>query len=134
MSRHTLEVGDTYYEQKSSGMLVSTGAGSTGWFNSAVRALHPEGRIFGKTEPYGRFVLTEISATTGADGERTKRTLTVPPKTEGVVVPGSPLTIHSLNREGGVIVIDSHERIPFERGSTATIEIDESPLWVIGRG
>ena len=59
MSRHILEFRGRSEEQKGSGLLVATGAGSTGWYNSVYRSMHGTDGIFPRTETSARFLLTE---------------------------------------------------------------------------
>ena len=59
MSRHVLRFRRQREEQKSSGLLVVTGAGSTGWYQSAANGLAPARHSFPKQAPSFRFLLTE---------------------------------------------------------------------------
>jgi len=120
MSRNTIEYRGKEYEQKSSGIIIATGAGSTGWYNSANRFLFPEGNTFTKTEKKAVFINTEPYAYTRKIGELYA----------GEIREGEKLIIHSLNDEGGTVSCDSWEEYDFIRGKTAVIEIGE-PLRVI---
>lgn len=125
MSRHSLKLHETQIEQKSSGLLITTGAGSTGWYNNAIRSIFPDGLSFAPEEVYARFALTEIAASTKNE---------FPPLSEGVLLPGEELEITSLNREGGIVSSDSLFKEPFERGSILKVKIADDPLWVISSG
>ena len=59
MSRLMIKHNNDLIEQKGSGLIVTTGAGSTGWYNSAVRFLFPDEDIFPKTSKEARFLLSE---------------------------------------------------------------------------
>jgi NAD+ kinase len=134
MSRHRLEVTDsagvsTSIEQKSSGMLISSGAGSSGWAKSAGRYLHGGECDFSRESRYARFLLTEpSSAIPGRDDSRQSGPL--PSRCEGILLEGERLVVHSLNDSEGIVSIDSLEEIPFPRGRTITVRIDPNPLWV----
>ena len=106
MSRHILTYQGKEYEQKCSGLLVATGAGSTGWYKSAI----PLRDSFSKTIPSAAFVATESYS-----GRRHV--------TDGFFDYKEELTIHSLNDSEGIISVDSWNEVPFPRGSVAKIKI-----------
>ena len=99
MSRHILEFGGKSYEQKCSGIIVATGAGSTGWFKSVGgKSTWP------KHTRHAEFIITE------------------PYKTDltcGVIE--DELVIHSLNDSHGIISADSWSECNFDRGSSVKI-------------
>lgn len=134
MSRHRLEVtghnGErTSIEQKSSGMLITTGAGSSGWAKSAGRYLHTGEYDFPRESRYARFVLTEpSSAFPNRDDSRLNGP--IPARCDGVVLEGEQLVVHSLNDSEGIVSIDSLEEVQLPRGRTVTVRIDPQPLWV----
>lgn len=134
MSRHSLEVTDsvgvsTSIEQKSSGMLISSGAGSSGWARSAGRYLHGGQCDFPRDSRYARFLLTEpSSAIPGSHDLRGGGAL--PFRSDGILLEGERLVVHSLNDGDGIVSIDSLEEIPFPRGRTVIVRIDPRPLWV----
>jgi len=108
MSRQVIEWRGQKIEQKSSGIIISTGAGSTGWYNSAG------GKPFSRTQPLAKFIVTEPYRTNLFSGEIEK---------------GETLTIHSLNDEEGCASADSWEDYSFQRGQSAKIKIGK-PLFV----
>jgi hypothetical protein len=59
MSRPVLHFRRHREEQKSSGLLVVTGAGSTGWYRSAAKGLAPARDSFPQNSPSFCFLLTE---------------------------------------------------------------------------
>jgi NAD kinase len=134
MSRHRLEVTDdtgrkASLEQKSSGMLVITGAGSSGWARSAGRYLHGGDCDFPRESRYSRFLLTEPSlAIPGA--EDPPRQSALPTLCNGILLEGESLVVHSLNDSDGIVSIDSLEEVQFPRGRTVTVRLDSQPLWV----
>lgn len=112
---------DAPLERKDSGMLIATGTGSRGWFQSAVRAqFHfspqfdpaAEGAAYHSTES---FLDPDMQSGTG------------------VIVKGDIIHITSRFNRTGVIAIDAQEETTFDfpRGSVATITIEPDPLWVV---
>ncbi|RIL12220.1 MAG: hypothetical protein DCC75_00845 [Proteobacteria bacterium] len=121
MSRHVIKVAGLSEEQKCSGLLVTTGAGSTGWYNSASRYLHAGGDPFSRTERLARFLVTEPYQGKLASSELL----------EGSFDAGEELVIHSLNDSRGIVTADSNSRYTFGRGSVARIRISEDALKVV---
>lgn len=119
MTRHVLEYRGKKYEQKNSGMIIATGAGSTGWYDSAIKYLLPQGNQFPKTEKKAVFIMSEPYK----------------PKPDealaGELLPGEQLTLHSLNDGAGYASTDSWEEHDFSRGKTAVVTLSEQPLRVI---
>lgn len=114
-ARYVLKVGKRSEFQKSSGVLVSTAAGSNAWLGSAGGKKLPvkSGRVqFLVREPY--------------TGRLTK------PKLKGDVLPKSAsITIRSLNWHG-IIAIDSIREYPFREGAKVTIRSSKIPLRLVG--
>jgi len=130
MSRHRLEFVSSgtsevrSMEQKSSGLLIATGAGSSGWSTSAARYLFPEGIAFPRADRSARYLLTEASsALPGLKGG-------IPPGSTGIIREDGELTVHSLNDSDGFVSVDSLTDAPFPRGSKAVIRLAREPLWV----
>lgn len=121
MSRYVLKHGDKEETQKSSGLLITTGAGSTGWYDSACRYLHPEGSPFPRTAKQMVFLATEPF----------KGRLNQSKMLEGVVQEGETLTIKSLNDSEGIVSVDSLAEISFNRGAALEVRISDSPLKVL---
>jgi NAD kinase len=121
MSRHFLRMNEHAEEQKGSGLLVATGAGSGGWFHSAGRYLGPGDRRFPRTSPIARFVLTEPF-----QGKLQERNTVY-----GTLSPTSEFEVISLNDAEGLCVLDSYRAFPFPRGAKVTISLSERPLKVI---
>lgn len=114
-------------EQRSSGVLVYTGTGSTSWPKSAQRYLFPEGKPFPKDSRYIEFVLREPSDTVAS----AKGGHALPELLHAVIHEGERMIITSLNKDGGIVSLDSVFTVPFPRGSKAVIEIDPEPIWII---
>lgn len=113
-------------EQSSSGVLVSTGVGSTGWFSStqnmaaAVTALLLKGKAprlprlrLDWNDPRLAFVVREPFRSKASDVQLTA----------GLLEPGEELTIESHMPDAGVIFSDGVERdaLAFNSGAVATI-------------
>lgn len=110
-------------EQSSSGVLVSTGAGSTGWLSSVFNMAAAVAAFTGGTagvppalsweDPRLCYVVREPFASKHS-GIRV---------TAGVIAPGQSLTIESHMPQGGVIFSDGVEAdaLAFDSGAIATI-------------
>ncbi|MBI4440635.1 hypothetical protein HY639_00560 [Candidatus Woesearchaeota archaeon] len=120
MSRYVLVYRGREYEQKSSGIIIATGAGSTGWYDSAGRYFYPNGNQFAKTTQKAAFII--------AEPYRYRRK---PMPFAGDVLPGEELIIHSLHDAEGYASSDSWEEYAFSRGKTAVIRLSHHPLQVI---
>ena len=128
-SRHELEYRGQKVTQRSSGILISTGVGSTGWYASAGLYLGQQDRSFPKTARFARFELREPSVTiTEVDGTRVTQ---LPQFVEGPLEEGEVLRVTSLNDDEGLASRDSLDSVPFPRGSVAEISIDPNPCHVI---
>ncbi|MBI4028069.1 MAG: NAD(+)/NADH kinase [Verrucomicrobia bacterium] len=119
MSRHVLVHGKAREEQKCSGLIVATGAGSTGWYQSASCRLH-DARAFPKTEKLFKFVVTEPYQGHSVHCLHP----------HGTVRTGEELKIVSLNDSRGILSIDALEEHPFHEGSVARIRLGK-PLRVL---
>ena len=118
MSRHVMVYHGREYEQKSSGLIVVSGAGSTGWYDSANKFLFPNGNRFPKTDKKGVFIVTEpYLYKSRGDGLYC-----------GELLPGEELTLYSLNDGAGIVSVDCWHEHDFSRGKKAVIKISEQPL------
>lgn len=120
MSRHTIIYRGKQYEQKSSGIIITTGAGSTGWYSSASQYHEPELKPFAKTEKKAAFVVSEPYT------HKQEQKLH-----SGELREGEELTLHSLNDSQGFASADSWTEHDFSKGKKATIGISKQPLRVI---
>ncbi len=143
-ARYVLSYDGIVEEQSSSGIIVSTGAGSTGWYRSILAGAagvmlalvddpaieqaieqekdqyrfdpEEEALIFNVREPFA-------SRTSGAN------------VVHGVIESGSPLTITSRMTRNGVIFSDGVEEdfLTFNSGSIATIDVADRKLLLFDR-
>lgn len=98
-ARYTLELGERSERQSSSGLIVTTGTGATGWAASVHRERHSALTLPAPEEERLAFFVREPwpSAATGATLD------------EGVLSPGGLLVVQSEMNEGGVVFGDGIE-------------------------
>lgn len=131
-ARYLIEIGGRKERHSSSGVIVSTGLGSTGWLKSLLR---------GATAITGEIAkeAVAVSPETGSLSWDTKRLyFTVrepfPSQTTqtnlvfGPIDPGAPLKIRSLMPENGVLFSDGVEAdfLEFNSGAETTIGVSET--------
>ncbi len=117
-ARYEICLGEEKEKQVSSGVIVSTGAGSTGWY---VNIPGNEG-MFPKTSQELRFIAREYRTNAGYR------------LTRGKLLPGQFLEIKSLMNIDGIISFDgdTQKRMhDFSRGQTVKIGISDKPLSTI---
>lgn len=122
-ARYTIGVGKPSEPQSSSGVLVSTGAGSTGWLSSVFQMAAGVARLSGGKagkplvmaweDPRLAFVVREPFVS-----RHSRATLTA-----GVLEPGQELVMESLTPSGGVVFSDGIEAdtLAFNAGAVARI-------------
>ena len=118
-------------EQKSSGALIATGAGSTSWYKNASRQFLLRPRPFSPSEILARMVLTEFSLAIKDKGGKIVPLENITARATAVLKEGETLILRSLNDSQGIISADSMARLEFPRGSIAEISLADKPLWVI---
>ena len=134
-ARYEIAAGGQRERQSSSGIIVSTGLGSTGWFRSllagAARLAGTLAGDGGEGEAGARRQLLEH----GFPWEAAHLYFTVrepfPSRTTGTslvfgrIAPGAPLQVVSAMAEGGVIFSDGVEadRLAFDAGMTAVVDL-----------
>ncbi|MFO0760378.1 MAG: hypothetical protein U0359_28105 [Byssovorax sp.] len=122
-AHYTLSVGDRHERHSSSGMIVATGTGSTGWARSVVRSRATDLRMPKPTDRALAFFVREAwpSVTTGTD------------LTEGLLSRGDCLTVTSEMNEGGVAFGDGMEddRLDFHWGQELTLKVAERSLHLL---
>ncbi len=137
-ARYLIQLGNQQEHHSSSGIIVSTGAGSTGWLSSIFNMTNGVVQEFDKRESSAKilepfklswetdklvFVVREpfISKTSGAN------------VVCGYVMPSEPLTLHSEMPEGGVIFSDGVEAdfLAFNAGAIATIGISRKKTQLV---
>ncbi len=113
-SKYWLFANKTWEEQKSSGIIFSTGCGSTAWYSSAG------GRPFSKTSKEGRFIVREPYCGHLICG----RTI------NGIIKEKDCVQVKS-NMRDGMIAIDSAAVFPFPKNKIIKIKVSDKPLHVI---
>ena len=113
-SRYILYLNGRKEEHRSSGVLVSTGTGSTAWYSSAG------GRPFPYNEKKLKFIVREPFS-----GRLFK-----PLFLQGEISQGNKIKIESTGKMG-TIVLDSNISHGFEGGDVVEIELSNKPLKVI---
>jgi NAD+ kinase len=115
MSRYYLKLGSIKEEQRSSGIWVSTAAGSSGAIFSAG----------------GKVLLDESSSFEYRPRELYRRKGTSYKLKGAVLNPNQVLSVTSLMREGIIFVDGSHISLPFQFGTTVKIKQSSNPLKAI---
>jgi NAD kinase len=122
-ARYQIRWGDREERQSSSGMIVSTGTGATGWAKSIHRERDSHMALPGPTDPILAFFVREAwpSIATGTE------------MTEGLIDQGHPLFVVSEMDVGGVIFGDGIEkdRIEVLWGQRIEIKIAETQLHLV---
>lgn len=126
--RYSIEQGDRRERQSSSGIIVSTGMGSTGWYRSLMTGARAVAHSLGEgpppsgndysfpwDSPFLRFTVREPFPS-----RHSAANLVL-----GEVAGDTPLIVHSETPENGVIFSDGVEKdaIEFNSGSAATIAL-----------
>lgn len=127
-ARYAIRAGGTEETQSSSGIIVSTGAGSTGWLRSVQTGARAVAMALGGSEPnalggFDRGVEKLVFSVREPFPSRATGVSLV----YGVVSREQPLVVSSRMGQGGVIFSDGIEFdfIDFNSGSEATISISE---------
>jgi NAD kinase len=123
-ARYTLTAGSNVEPQSSSGMIISTGAGSTGWLSSLLNMYRGLGQWLGGT--------SEADVTLAWEDPRLAWVVREPFRSKqsganlvaGMLEPGDALTIESLMPSRGVIFSDGVEAdfLEFNSGTIAKIQ------------
>jgi NAD kinase len=124
-ARYVLSAGDKHETQSSSGVIVSTGTGATGWARSIMTATHRKVQLTPTDKAFAYFVREAWpSVATGA-------TLT-----SGRMRAGQSLSILSNMNEGGVIFADGIEqdRLAFGWGRTVQVAVAANTLNLVRDG
>ncbi len=126
-ARYVLEVGGKTEAQSSSGMLVSTGVGSTGWLSSVYNMTCGMAQFLGTKVPVPKPIPWDARELVWAVREpfksRTSKTGLVMGRIEGE----EKLVIESLMPENGVVFSDGIESdyLPFTSGSILSIAVSK---------
>jgi NAD+ kinase len=116
-SRYKIRHRNFEEEHRSAGVIVSTGTGSTAWFNSAG------GEIFGHDEERLSFIVREPYV-----GKRIFK----PKITKGTICGFDSLYLKSTKRDGGIISI-GYKVYPFNYGDRVEVKLSDNPLKVLRR-
>ncbi|MEZ4943065.1 MAG: sugar kinase [Saprospiraceae bacterium] len=122
-------------EQSSSGMIVSTRAGSTGWLSSVFNMANGLAGAFGDAASLRQPVVSDnellFAVREPFISVRTQANITA-----GILRDKSTLTLHSLMPANGVIFSDGIETdfLPFNSGAVATIGLAEGGACLVEPG
>lgn len=122
-ARYTIAFGDRVERQSSSGVIITTGTGATGWAASIHQERHSALALPGPEEPRLAFFVREPWPSPG-----TKTTLT-----EGVLEPGENVSITNELGDGAVVFGDGIEadRIHVDWGQTIRVGTSERTLHLV---
>jgi NAD kinase len=122
-ARYVLEVGGRKERQSSSGIVIATGAGSTGWMSSILNGSFAVARAFGARPEGSQERRWEDPNLVFAVREPFASRITGTDLVYGALEEGKVMTIESQTPEGGVIFSDGVERdfLAFNSGAVATI-------------
>ncbi len=131
-ARYRLAFGGSAEEQSSSGIVVSTGAGSTGWYRSLVTGASafgeggppPESTYRWDAEaPELRFTVREPFVSRASSAAIVR----------GVLTLGERLEISSTMPQGGTVFSDGVEEdyLPFDSGAVATVSVADRRVHLV---
>jgi len=112
MSRYRLNIGRINEEQRSSGIWISTAAGSTGAIRSAG------GKVLTWSGRQWQYRPRELYAKTGKRYRLTG----------GVLGPLQTMHVLSLMKDGRIYVDGAHHHLPFTIGEKVTVRVAKQPL------
>ena len=126
-ARYAIEIGDRRENQSSSGIIVSTGAGSTGWLQSVYAGAAGVVEAFGGKvipPPYGGRLPWDSGKLIYSVREPFPSRATRADIVHGIVTEESPLRVRSQMPTNGVIFSDGVEAdyLEFNSGAEVTIE------------
>ena len=124
----------TAFEDKSSGLIISTGAGASGWFQAAGGQLGKKLEIERGSEI--ALVLSTETFASRLDHEQTSSNPLAPLSPKEFILPrGAKLVVESLNDQEGIVACDSQRETSFprdtSRSNSAVVSISDTPLKVI---
>lgn len=132
-AHYTIHATGEYEKQSSSGIIISTGAGSTGWLSSLFNMANGMLGTFGRSTAEHNPLLPTLRL--DWEAERLVFIVREPfvSKTSsarlvcGLITPENPIIIHSEMPEDGAIFSDGIESdyLPFNTGSIATIGLSK---------
>ncbi len=127
-ARYRIAQGDTAEDQSSSGIIVSTGAGSTGWLQSVYAGAAGVVEALGGqvvAPPQGGRIPWDTNYLVYAVREPFPSGTTRTGIVYGVITPAQPLRLTSYMSDGGVVFSDGVERdrLAFNAGARATVTL-----------
>jgi NAD kinase len=122
-ARYRLDAGDGYESQSSSGVIVSTGAGSTGWLSSVFNMAAHVSTLTGGTSGPAIKLPWEADQLVWVVREPYCSRHSTAAHTAGLLASGAALKLESLMPSGGVVFSDGMEAdsLQFNSGVTATV-------------
>lgn len=126
-ARYILEVGGRRESQSSSGILVSTGAGSTGWLSSVFNMARGVGELLGGRVPPPPRISAEDRRLTWIVREPFLSRQSQANLVAGFLNEGEELNVESLMPENGIIFSDGVEAdfLPFHSGSIVRVRASQ---------
>lgn len=122
MSRYILDNQGVKEEHKNSGLIIATGTGSSGWYDSVYRYAHQGSNgVFSKTSPFARFIVREPFS-----GRLTQNITS-----GGSLEKDATLSVSWLAHGDGIVSTDSKINHSLKRGSRIDIKISDKPLRVV---
>jgi len=120
-ARYTLAAGDAREDQSSSGLIVASGTGATGWARSIAEATGTRLALAPEERALGWFVREPFPSIATGTAMRSGRLF------------ADPLSVTSRMNDGGVIFADGIEQdfIPFDWGRRVSIEPAARPLHLV---
>jgi len=120
-ARYTLAAGDAHEDQSSSGLIVASGTGATGWARSIAEATGARLALGPEERAVGWFVREPFPSIATGTAMRHGR------------LSGDPLAVTSRMNDGGVIFADGIEQdfIPFDWGRRVVIGPAARPLHLV---
>jgi len=134
-AKYTLKYREIKERQSSSGIIVSTGTGSTGWMTSVVigaQFIANGGARLNKDVPFHR----DLDYLLFAVREPFPSKITGTTLIYGKITRDNPLLIESNMPEGGVIFGDGIERdyLEFTSGRTARVQPSDKKIYLVRKG
>jgi NAD kinase len=134
-ARYHIQSGQSGEHQSSSGIIISTGAGATGWLSSLFNMANGMAAAFAGGSP------ALVPPTLEWESERLVYVVREPFASKssqagmvcGTITPEQPLLLQSEMPEGGVIFSDGVEMdaLAFNSGSSATIQLSEKKTHLV---
>jgi NAD kinase len=135
-ARYRLETGGRAEEQSSSGMLVATGAGSTGWMSSVFNVARGVSEFLGHPFPTQRYAFRwEDRRLLWAVREPFVSRTSAAELVMGTVEEGDSLVVESIMSAGGVIFSDGIESdfLEFNAGAIARLGVAEERALLVAK-